>query len=573
MLAGPIFSREALTAPRQLRHYLIRSGYVAVLFVLMYTAAQATFGWQAVRNLGDLARFGGLVFQVFALVQLAFVLFFALLFTAGSIAQEKDRRTLVLLLMTDLRDRELVFGKLAASSLIVAVLLATSLPVFALVHMLGGVSREQLVWSLAITAATAAAAGSWGALVAFWRDKTFQTLAVGVLGTVAYLGFVELVVGLSAARWPAAANLAAAFDPFRGMLSILDPLSGHPETGPVRISAWRTVLAMSALAAALGTATVLRLRAWNPPRTVYEGARRAAATRAHARPVWRNPVVWREIRTRAYGRKIFVIKLAYFALAAAIVAWLVRAEGGGEPIVGVISPSGFAFVALSLLSLMLVNAQSVTALTSERDAGTLELLLVTDVTAREFIFGKVGGVLYNTKELLAVPLALAAWATWRGELSGENFACLLIGFAVLVGFATMLGLHAGLSYESSRTAIANSLGTMFFLFAGIFIFMILLVETSGSFALQIQSFLLFIVVGSIALQASLTRKNPSTALTVAAWLAPFLTFYAITSYLLAEPLAALLAVCAAYGFATVAMTVPAVSDFDVALGRTTADKG
>ena len=33
--AGPIFSREALTLPRQMRHFLIRSGYVAALFVLI----------------------------------------------------------------------------------------------------------------------------------------------------------------------------------------------------------------------------------------------------------------------------------------------------------------------------------------------------------------------------------------------------------------------------------------------------------------------------------------------------------------------------------------------------------
>ena len=33
MLAGPIFSREALTSPRQFKHYLIRSGYVAASVV------------------------------------------------------------------------------------------------------------------------------------------------------------------------------------------------------------------------------------------------------------------------------------------------------------------------------------------------------------------------------------------------------------------------------------------------------------------------------------------------------------------------------------------------------------
>ena len=105
MLAGPLFSREALTVPRQLKHFMVRSGYVGALFVLMYTAAQTTFGWQQVRNLGDIARFGELVFQVFAFVQLTLMIFFSVLFAAGNVSQEKDRRTMLLLLMTDLRDR------------------------------------------------------------------------------------------------------------------------------------------------------------------------------------------------------------------------------------------------------------------------------------------------------------------------------------------------------------------------------------------------------------------------------------------------------------------------------------
>ena len=109
----------------------------------MYTAAQAVFGWQQVHNVGDVARFGSLVFQIFSLVQLSLVLFFALLFCASSVAQEKDRRTLVLLLMTDLKSHELVLGKLCSSLLIVLVLIGTSAPVFFLVHLLGGVAWEQ----------------------------------------------------------------------------------------------------------------------------------------------------------------------------------------------------------------------------------------------------------------------------------------------------------------------------------------------------------------------------------------------------------------------------------------------
>ena len=86
------------------------------------------------------------------------VLFFAMIFCAGSIAQEKDRRTLLLLLMTDLSARELVLGKLGASLLIVMVLIGVSAPVFFLVHLLGGVGWEQIAWVLALCVAVAVAA-------------------------------------------------------------------------------------------------------------------------------------------------------------------------------------------------------------------------------------------------------------------------------------------------------------------------------------------------------------------------------------------------------------------------------
>ena len=132
--------------------------------------------------------------------------------------------------------------------------------------------------------------------------------------------------------------------------------------------------------------------------------------------------------------------------------------------------------------MMLINAQGVTALTSERDAGTLELLLVTDITAKEFIVGKLGGILYNSKELILIPLFFMVWYLWQGILTFENFSYITLGFLSLVVFAAMLGLHSGLSYTISRTAIANSLGTMFFLFVGIFICMIAASEFPGLYS-------------------------------------------------------------------------------------------
>lgn len=574
MLAGPLFSREALTVPRQLTHFLIRSGYVAALFILMYTAAQTTFGWQQVRNLGDIARFGQLVFQIFAIVQLALMIFFAVLFAAGNVAQEKDRRTMLLLLMTDLRDRELVLGKLFASLLLPGVLLAASIPVFMILQLLGGVSLSQIGCAVAIAGAAGLAGGSWGSLVAFWREKTFQTLAISLIGIVLFLGIVE---GLATMFGPVsgAGFAIGSLDPFRAMLRVLDPLNRPGGTTFVTAAMLSSGL-LTVLATAIAIVTILRVRVWNPSRTLGDLATKDENDRGVVRPprpVWNCPIIWREMMTKAYGRKVIVIKFAYLIVAAAAFYSALTTPPDAALILGMISPIGAAFVALSLLTMMLVNAQGVTALTSERDTGTLELLLVTDISSKEFIFGKLGGVLYNSKELIIAPLLFIVWYLIQGVLTVENFVYLTIGFLALVTFAAMLGLHSGLSYSISRTAIANSLGTIFFLFIGIFICLILILQARSSFGLQLPSFLVFILGGSLGLWASLTHRNPSPALTLAAGVLPFCTFYAITSFLLGQTLGVCLFVVAAYGFTTLAMLIPAVSEYGSALGRTEMPKG
>ncbi len=579
MLAGPIFTREVLIAPRQVRHFLVRAGYAAALFVLIYTAGQATFGWQQTNTItiGETSRFGSLLFQLFSTIQLALAIFFAPLFAAGRVAQEKDRQTLILLLMTDLRNRELVAGKLLASLLPIAVLLATSLPVFALVYLLGGISLDQIGWSLALCSGAALAAGSWGSLVAFWREKTFQTLAASTVGLLLFLGATELIVTVLGPASTVGAWVAL-FNPFRGMAIVLDPLALGASSAAAASGARDYVTALVALAVVLNLIAIWRVRIWNPSQAIFEKValkdEAAAPVVAKTRRIWNNPIIWREICTKAYGRKTVLIKLAYgvlFLLAALYVRQTQAARA--DLVLGMIAPFGAAFVVLGFVSLLLVNALAVTALTTERDAKTLELLLVTDVSAREFIFGKLGGVLYNTRELILLPLAGLAYYGGSGLISWENFLYLALGFLLLVAFAAMLGLHGGLSFDNSRSAIANSLGTMFFLFLGVFVCMMLIVEARSSFILQLPSFLVFILGGSMGLWASLTHKNPSPALTLSSLLLPFFTFYAVTGFLLADTLGIWIVVTATYGFTILAMLIPAISEFDVALGRTTLDKG
>src|SRR5262249_61882183 len=109
-MLGPIFVREWLTLPRRGRHYVARTLYLGLLWVLAFTTWQATVGWDQPATLGDTARFGLLLFHVLILVQLVLVMFFAALSAASTIAQEKDLPTFLLLLFAVLRNYEIVLG-------------------------------------------------------------------------------------------------------------------------------------------------------------------------------------------------------------------------------------------------------------------------------------------------------------------------------------------------------------------------------------------------------------------------------------------------------------------------------
>src|SRR4029079_9478548 len=142
---GPIFLREFLTVPRRVSHYWSRVAYLGALWVIGVTAWLATLGWTRSATLGETARFGPLLFQVLTFVQLALFLFFSALTCASAVAREKDRRTFVRLLMTDLRNDEIVLGKTLGSLLPILVLQLASIPALMMLVLLGGIGGEQVL--------------------------------------------------------------------------------------------------------------------------------------------------------------------------------------------------------------------------------------------------------------------------------------------------------------------------------------------------------------------------------------------------------------------------------------------
>lgn len=630
MFAGPIFTRELAICPRRKQFFIARTAYGAILLLLLCTAWLVVTGTQYIRDVGDSARFGATWFQIAAPLQVILAIFSSALIVAASICQEKDKRTLDLLLVTDLTNTELVLGKLLSSLVTLFAAFIGGIPVYFFASLLGGISYGQIIRVTLVTFLALLGGGSLGAFIAFWREKTVQAITLTVMGVVFWLGLGEVVAWLGRAEvfWGLTGQtLAVAISPWRATLEAAKPLLAElPTLGPLRYSVSLFFVVNGAAVILINAITIAGVRRWNvvrdphrvipeeseeamandsqgelvtagiqesraitaepagpgvssaDERTTMEAARqekKSRLARLHAAPgvardVWDNPVLWRELCTWAYGRKILIVRVVYVLLFCLAAAGLYlsgqTADGLNAGAIAAIS------VPLLVLSLVLVNAQAVISLTTERDGRTLDTLLVTDISPREFIFGKLLGTFYNTKEVLVLSTALCLWFWWQRWLTLEDTIYLVVGLWVLFGFVAMLGVHAGLNYVNSRHAIATSLGTVFFLFVGVAVCMRVMLAFSGSFQAQLHPFLAFMIGGGAGLYLALGVRNPSNAIALASFACPLATFYALTSLFLGQTHLVFVTIVAAYSFATAAMLIPAVDEFDVATGRTTLDE-
>jgi ABC-type transport system involved in multi-copper enzyme maturation permease subunit len=278
--------------------------------------------------------------------------------------------------------------------------------------------------------------------------------------------------------------------------------------------------------------------------------------------------------TWAYGRKILFIRVAYILFSLLIGFGLYQTLQSGAAY----TDSGFQeqlvpttvslLAPCFVLSLIMINALAVNSITNERDAGALDLLLVTEITPASFLLGKILGVLYATKEMVLMPILLCIYLWWGGGLTTENLVFTVICLMVMDIFVAMLGIHCGMIYYQSRIAIGTSLGTVFFLFLGVATCMLIMLMFRGSFGRQLAPFLMIILGGGTGLYVALGNRNPSPAITVTSFLLPFLTFFAITSFILRDQeLTVFSTITVSYAFATAAMLVPALSEFEFAFGR------
>jgi len=491
---NPIVVRVVQGGSKRTQHFWVRTLYLLVLlFVMLVTWLQFS---GASNSLGDLAKTSTSIFEWISILQLAMICFLAPVFTAGAISQEKDAETFNVLLTTPLTNAQIVLGSLMSRLFFVIMLLLSGLPIFCITMLYGGVTSHQIFLSFGIAGCTAILTGSLAIMISIMR--------VGTRGAVFsfYMGIaLFLLAGLAAGTWstthvpesipPGGTEGMSFLAPLHPLLALnvalnwtpppeaaavdhygwpINAMLTSPPAAYMAITVWASLL-MVVLAtffvrrgARLGEPTWWS-RLWHRwVRTNADGER----TR-RVRHVWSNPVAWREAVTRASAASSNLVRYSYLAGGTTAALLLLVSYGGGRLTAADARNWMTAIVLIEFITVMLMAANTAaTAITREREAGTMELLLSTPLTSRYIIWGKLRGLVSFTVPLLAVPAMTVLLAAIHDLLIGAPKPVVSLTSALLLpplllvysAFACMLGLHMSLKSKRSVQAVLASVGIL-----------------------------------------------------------------------------------------------------------------
>lgn len=195
-MINPILASSARRRMRSIRTPILITLYGAMIFAVGLGAA---FGAFASSTLSIFAmREGVTAYAAMLAIQFAMILLITPAMTAGSIAGERERQTLDMLLVTNTGSLRIVAGKLLESLGYVALLLVAALPTMCLTLITGGVTLADVLTGALFLLVTAFAALSVGvfASAVFRRTVTATVMAYLIVFFIGVVTMVPLVLGV-----------------------------------------------------------------------------------------------------------------------------------------------------------------------------------------------------------------------------------------------------------------------------------------------------------------------------------------------------------------------------------------
>ncbi|MDX9911649.1 MAG: ABC transporter permease subunit [Phycisphaerales bacterium] len=432
---NPIAVRLVQNGSRRGRHNLVRSIYLAVLIIALLWALLLNTGAGALRY-RELAHAGASSFTAIAYLQIGLICVLAPVFFSAAIAQESSPRTWEVLLTTPMSAGQIVLGNLIGRLFFVLALLFSSLPLFAITQYFGGVPGRTIFASYAIAGCAAVLVGSAAIALAVSRlvgKRAVFTFYICVVSTIAITAGVDawlrnagLGAGGGGVTWMTALN------PFLALHAMLDPAT-YPRATPgsrVGLAAWfleRPITTWCALS--LGTsfvlmvASTLTVRAGGL-RSVAQGSsgvplhRRlmglgaSGAEHRAPRTVWHNPIAWREAAARNATLWRIIARWSFIGAGGLFgIALLALYHGGAlKHDEFRLALNVTLWAEIGVITLVALN-MSATAISREREDGTLDLLLTTPLTPSMYLTGKLRGLIAYLLPMLSVPLGTLALAS------------------------------------------------------------------------------------------------------------------------------------------------------------------
>lgn len=516
-LIGPVLAYDVLRVGRKPRQIWFRVGYaafLAFLFTWIYLAwMQLTpeVGARAPRH--AMARMAESYFYTYVIVQFLFVCVLTPASVAGAIADEKERRTLEFLLATDLRDREILFGKLASRVGAMLLFLLAGLPILGMLQFFGGIDPDLVLASFAATVVVVLTLSALGIAASVLSRRARDAIALTYLVAVAYvvLSFVIFFIcTIPPLRWTTtvagytitsedAAYPVVAGNPFFmvpyvmqrravGAIDLFDALGHFTLFHFILIAILVTwagyKLRPIALKQTFGSTrpSILRRVLLGRPR-----GDAPARPRRISRPMFRvnrpaigdSPVIWKEVfvdtglRMGGFARILLIGLIGCSLVPAALIFYFtvidpidpggLRGQGRwgqfGEGMNAYLRASGTVIACLVFLAVAIRGAGSISG---ERDRHTLDALLTTPLAARSIVWGKWWGCVLGMRWGWAWLFGIWTFAVAVGGVHPVMFPAAVVSVAIYASAYAWIGIFCSLHFQTTlRATMAAILGAVF----------------------------------------------------------------------------------------------------------------
>jgi len=506
---NPIAVRLVQSGSRRSKHAYIRSIYLATLIIVLLWSLLLTTS-KGNLDYSELARAGAKSFIYVAYLQIGLICVLAPVFMAGAISQEANPKTWDILLTTPLSSAEIVLGNLIGRLIFILGLLFASLPLFALTKFFGGVPGRSIFASYLIAACAALLVGAIAIAISVSRLAGRRAVFAFYVAVVSYIALTWGVdaylrsVGSGAGVRGDGVTWMTALNPFLSLQALLNP-SSYPRApiGTSGLAGWFLAkpittfcvitFSLSTLLSLLSMITV-RTGGLGQITTKTSGApwyRRMfglGAAGSEYRPprhVWDNPIAWREAAARnsTLGRILARWSFIIFGGLFALTLVLLLHFGAMRVADFRLALQATVWAELAVITLVAVN-MAATAVSREREDGTLDLILTTPITPKMYLTGKLRGLIAYLAPMLAVPVGtmliaglyvltdglgaggvMLSTTTAGGVVSypmvlpeaGINLALVAFPF---IAFCVVIGLQVSLKSRGTIAAVITTVGVV-----------------------------------------------------------------------------------------------------------------